>query len=267
MGAPMIEDERLYSFFVEYKAKIDNGNETPTSFSSREKPQVVNKSAAFWETSSGLLRETKLRKNHINGSEVLRHMTACFTEGVRSKKNLSRLKAPDVISRLPHMYDEDEVYCFFLFWLELPTNEWLDAFLFEVAASWKDITEYKRIEEKLSTALDSLVEVNVPDHLNLEGLLKDNLLDSKSSSELSDKIYQYKKNVSELNYLSEQMCSIIRNAKNLNLPRNEEVELTDQFFKNGFLMRRVRESKRDIGAVRYALRDLELESINEAEEN
>ena len=93
MGAPMIEDERLYSFFVEYKAKIDNGNETPTSFSSREKPQVVNKSAAFWETSSGLLRETKLRKNHINGSEVLRHMTACFTEGVRSKKKPISVKS------------------------------------------------------------------------------------------------------------------------------------------------------------------------------
>lgn len=36
--------------------------------------------------------------------------------------------------------------------------------------------------------------------------------------------------------------------------------MTEEFFNNGFLMRRVKENKNNIGSVRYALKELELGS-------
>ena len=38
MGAPTIEDERLFSFFEDYKANITDGFETPTNFGHRSYP-------------------------------------------------------------------------------------------------------------------------------------------------------------------------------------------------------------------------------------
>jgi hypothetical protein len=257
MGAPTIEDERLYSFFEDYKAKITDGLETLTSFSPMEKPPLINKLSSLWQPSSRLPEDTAPNYD-ISDMVVLRHITACFTDGVKSPKNLSRLKVPNVMSRLPYMQKEDEAYDFFLFWLELPTNEWLDAFLFEVAASWKDLSLQREAESKLSMASISLYEVNERGVSELARLLDDDILDEKSRIELSEKFDQYQKNRDELMALTDQMRSIIDSIEFPSLPKTDEAEITDQFYENGFLMRRVEENKKDIRTARYALKDLEL---------
>lgn len=257
MGAPTIEDERLYSFFEDYKAKITDEIETPTSFGPREKSPSVNKISALWQPSPRLPEDTATNYD-ISDKVVLKHITACFTDGVKSAKNLSRLKAPDVMSRLPYMHKEDEAYDFFLFWLELPTNEWLDAFLFEVAASWRDLSLRREAESKLNIASMSLYDMNQRGVSELAGLLDDDILDEKSRIELSEKFDQYQKNRDELMILTAQMRSIIESIELQNLPKTDEAEITNQFYENGFLMRRVEENKKDIRTARYALKDLEL---------
>jgi hypothetical protein len=257
MGAPTIEDERLYSFFDDYKAKITDGRETPTSFGPREKPPVINKLSSLWQPSTRLPEDTAPNYN-ISDMVVLRHITACFTDGVKSSKNLSRLKAPNVMSRLPYMHKEDEAYNFFLFWLELDSNEWLDAFLFEVAASWKDLSLQREAESKLTMASASLYDVNQRGVSELARLIDDDLIDEKSRMELSEKFDQYQKNRDELMILTAQMRSIIESIELQNLPKTDEAEITNQFYENGFLMRRVEENKKDIRTARYALKALEL---------
>ena len=257
MGAPTIEDERLYSFFEDYKANITDGLETPTSFGPREKSPLVNKISSLWQPSPRPPEDTAPNYD-ISDTVVLRHITACFTDGVKSPKNLSRLKVPDFMSRLPHMHKEDEAYDFFLFWLELPTNEWLDAFLFEVAASWKALSDQREAERKLDRASISLRNIDRRAIYGISGLLDDDILDEKSRIELSEKYDQYQKNRDELVALTTQMRSIIESIELPNLPKTDEAEITDQFYENGFLMRRVEENKKDIRTARYALKDLEL---------
>ena len=58
--------------------------------------------------------------------------------------------------------------------------------------------------------------------------------------------------------LTTQLRSIIESIELPNLPKTEEAEITNQFYENGFLMRRVEENKKDIRTARYALKDLEL---------
>ena len=257
MGTPTIEDERLYSFFEDYKANITDGLETPTNFGPREKSPLVNKISSLWQPSPRL-PEDAAPNYDISDTVVLRHITACFTDGVKSPKNLSRLKVPDVMSRLPYMHEEDEAYDFFLFWLELDSNEWLDAFLFEVAASWKDLSDQREAERKLDRALISLGNIDRRAIYGISGLLDDDILDEKSRIELSEKFDRYQKNRDELVALTTQMRSIIENIELPNLPKTEEAEITNQFYENGFLMRRVEENKKDIRTAKHALKDLEL---------
>lgn len=257
MGAPTIEDERLYSFFEDYKANIIDGLVTPTSFVPREKSPLVNKISSLWQPSPRLSKDTAPNYD-ISDEVVLRHITACFTDGVKSPKNLSQLKAPDFMSRLPYMHKEDEAYDFFLFWLELSPNEWLDAFLFEVAASWKDLSLQREAEIKLSMASASLYDVNQRGVSELARLIDDDLIDEKSRIELSEKFDQYQKNRDALMILIAQIRSIVESIKLPNLPKTDEAEITNQFYENGFLMRRVEENKKDIRTARYALKDLEL---------
>ena len=146
----------------------------------------------------------------------------------------------------------------FSFWLELPTNEWLDAFLFEVAASWKDLSLRREAESKLNIASMSLYDVNQRGVYELAELLDDDILDEKSRIELSEKFDQYQKNRDELMTLIAQMRSIMESIELPNLPKTDEAEITHQFYENGFLMRRVEENKKDIRTARYALKDLEL---------
>ena len=58
--------------------------------------------------------------------------------------------------------------------------------------------------------------------------------------------------------LTAQIRSIIESIKLPNLPKTDEAKITNQFYENDFLMRRVEENKEDIRTARYALKDLEL---------
>ena len=258
MGAPMVDDSQVYSFFTEYRADIKAGKKTPTSFGNDPKSTLIEETSDMRQDSPASVKEEAPSPYKIDDDKVLRHIATCFTAGIWSPKNLARLKAPTVMSRLSYMHKEAEAYDFFLFWLQLPTNEWLDAFLFEVAASWKEVSDNKKTETKLNVASYSINELKKPSFDRLEDLLNDKIFDEKSSFELSDSIERYKKNVAELQNISKQMRSIIQRVETPNLLKNDEAELTDQFFQNGYLMRRVNENKKDIGAVRYAFKDLEL---------
>ena len=258
MGAPMVDDGQLYSFFKEYRADIKAGRKTPTSFGNNPKSTLIEETSGMRQDPPASVREEASSPYEIDDDKVLRHITTCFTAGIWSPKNLARLKAPTVMSRLSHMHEEAEAYDFFLFWLQLPTNEWLDAFLFEVAASWKEVSDTKKTEEKLKVASYSINDFKKPSFDRLKDLLNDKIFDEKSSFELSDSIDRYTENVAELQKISKQMRSIIQGVQTPNLLKNDEAELTDQFFENGYLMRRVNENKKDIGAVRYAFKDLEL---------
>ena len=58
--------------------------------------------------------------------------------------------------------------------------------------------------------------------------------------------------------LMAKMRSMIESIELPSLPKTDEAKIPDQFYKNGFLMRRVQENKKDIGNARYALKDSEL---------
>ena len=55
------------------------------------------------------------------------------------------------------------------------------------------------------------------------------------------------------------MLRIIEDKKMPELFHTEDVEMTDRFFENKFMMRRVKENRKNIGKVRHALKDLGLE--------
>lgn len=257
MGAPTIEDERLYSFFRDYKVSEADNRKNPPNFGSKEKPPLINKISSLWRASPRQ-PEDNAPDHNISDELVLRHIAACFTDGVKSPKNLSRSRAPNVMSRLPYMHDEDEAYDFFLFWLELDSNEWLNAFLFEVATSWKDLSDQREAEHRLYLASSSLYDISQREIYDIAKILDDDILDEKSRAMLSPKFEQYEKKLHEIDDLTAQMRSIIHSIELPSLPKTDEAEITNQFYENGFLMRRVEENKKDIRTARYALKDLEL---------
>ena len=261
MGAPMIEDERLYSFFDEFKANMHADVETSKGLYLQEKQQLNDELSTFSSAYTVPGQNPELSEYQLDNGKILRHITDCFTKGVRSAKNLSLGKPPNVVSRLPYMHEERKAYEFFLFWLELPTNEWLDAFLFEVAASWKDITEHRELQEKLSIASNNLVTINISEFPSRDELQSYTAFNEKSVSELLDYISQYSERLHELQQLSKKMRSIIDSFKNSEFQISEEAQLSDDFFENQFLMRRVKENRKNIRTVKYALKDLGLEEI------
>ena len=73
--------------------------------------------------------------------------------------------------------------------------------------------------------------------------------------------------ISDLNHqeniirdIEDNIYALVDSLRTPDLIRTEEVQMTEEFFNNGFLMRRVKENKKNIGSVRYALRELDLGS-------
>ena len=176
MGAPMIEDERLYSFFDEFKANMDADVETSEGLYLQEKQQLNDELSTFSSAYTVLNKTLSFR--NINWITEKFYVTLrTVYKGVVA---LSLGKPPDVSSRLPYMHKEKELMNSSF---RTSTNEWLDAFLFEVAASWKDIVNLG-ITEKLSKASNNLVTKS-PDS-QVEKLQSYTAFNEKSVSELLD---------------------------------------------------------------------------------
>jgi len=260
MGLPMLEKKRLYSFLKSYENSINQGLERPLSFKDHDEPPMIIKVSARWSPARKSVDEAPPVGREITDNEILRHITSCFTDGVLSREHLARLKSPKITSDLPYMHEDAHAYDFFIFWLELPPNEWLDAFLFEVAASWQMITAAKNSNEALLAASFDLSLLDRPTSLDrLQNTLKRQFLNEDESNELTEKIVAYKETAENLNKLSRDMLRIIEDKKMPELFHTEDVEMTDRFFENKFMMRRVKENRKNIGKVRHALKDLGLE--------
>ena len=110
-------------------------------------------------------------------------------------------------------------------------------------------------------ASNNLVTINTPEFPSREELKSYTAFNEKSVSELLDYISQYSERLHELQQLSKKMRSIIDSFKNSEFQTSEEAQLSDDFFENQFLMRRVKENRKNIRTVKYALKDLGLEEI------
>ena len=104
-----------------------------------------------------------------------------------------------------------------------------------------------------------MVTINSPEFPSREELQSHKAFNEKSVSELLDYSSQYSERLHELQQLSKKMRSIIDSFKNSESQISEEAQLSDDFFKNQFLMRRVKENRNNIRVARYALKDLTLE--------
>ena len=104
-----------------------------------------------------------------------------------------------------------------------------------------------------------MVTINTPEFPSRDELQSYTAFNEKSVSELLDYSSQYSERLHELQQLSKKMRSIIDSFKNSESQISEEAQLSDDFFKNQFLMRRVKENRNNIRVARYALKDLKLE--------
>ena len=260
MGLPWVDKERLYSFFDSYESAVVGGIRRPKSFAETGAPPATQRATGIWSDAKQAVEKKRFFDGEIPDDDILDHITTCFTNGVRSTKNLSRLRAPEIASDLPYLHEDELTYAFFGFWLELPVNEWLDAFLFEVAASWQKIIQSKDNNEMLLNASFNLSVLDRPSSLDrLQRVLDRDFLDEEESKELGEKIEAYKETANRLNELSIGMRGMIESKKTPELFHTDEVEMTSEFFENQFLMRRVKENRKNIGRVRHALKDLGLE--------
>lgn len=260
MGLPWVDKDRLYSFFESYERAVIGGTRLPKSFAEIDVQSAVQKATGMWSDAKQPVEKKQFFDGEITDDDILDHITACFTNGVRSTKNLSRLRVPEIASDLPYMHEDELTYTFFGFWLELQTNEWLDAFLFEVAASWQKIIQSKDNNEMLLNASFNLSVLDRPSSLDrMQRMLDKDFLDEEESKELGEKIEAYKETANRLNELSIDMRGMIESKKTPELFHTEEVEMTNEFFGNQFMMRRVKENRKNIGRVRHALKDLGLE--------
>ena len=270
MGPPYLDKNRLYDFFVEYKkeATRETGR-FPTDFSTRVKPvSMINKISGLWTSKlsddvTGLQpNKTRPKQDprlpRITNHQIESHVVAFFTRGVLAKEELGLLRTPELVSDLQFMQDDAKAYDFFLFWLDQSNNEWLDAFLFEVADQWQDVMRAQEKNQALSEAALGLRSSSRFSTDNLWGLIKSGTLGDHDQNRLMELIadLNYQENI--IRDIKGEIYTLVDGMRTPDLIRTEEVQMTEEFFSNGFLMRRVKENRKNIGSVRYALRELEL---------
>jgi hypothetical protein len=270
MGPPYLDKNRLYDFFVEYKkeATRETGR-FPTDFSTRVKPvSMINKISGLWTSKlsddvAGL-RPNKTRPKQdpslprITNHQIESHVVAFFTRGVLAEEELGLLRAPELVSDLQFMQDDNKAYDFFLFWLDQSNNEWLDAFLFEIADQWQDVMRAQEKNQALSEAVLGLRSSSRFSTDNLRGLLKSGTLGNHDQNKLMELISDLNHQENIIRDIENNIYTLVDGLRTPDLMRTEGAQMTAEFFSNGFLMRRVKENKNNIRSVRYALRELEL---------
>lgn len=267
MGLPFVKKQELYDFFQDYMNEIESGIRASTNYSKSAEKPLINKIQGLWSTTPNDQPETA--RSRVSKSDIDRHLTTCFTNGVTSNHHLSGLRPPGIESDLPHMSDDPVAYNFFLFWLDQPQNEWLDAFLFELAGKWQEV---KKAQEKdqssvefrssLSMALQETVSFRSS---RLNSIIGKELFDGKERqyvakllAEIDDKQLEVAAILAEIRELIEVKRDLLEAEHDPYLISLNGIQLSPHFEANGFLVRRVKENKKNIGKVRYALKELDL---------
>jgi hypothetical protein len=196
----------------------------------------------------------------ITNHQIESHVVAFFTRGVVAEAELGLLKTPELASDLQFMQDDAKAYDFFLFWLDQSNNEWLDAFLFEAADQWQDVMRAQEKNQAISKAVLGLRSSSRFSTDNLWGLIKSGSLGDHDQNKLMELISDLNHQENIIRDIEDNIYTLVDSLRTPDLIRTEEVQMTEEFFNNGFLMRRVKENKKNIGSVRYALKELELGS-------
>ena len=257
MGLPFVKKQELYDFFQDYMNEIESGIRASTNYGKSAEKPLINKIQGLWSTTPNGQPETA--RSRVSDRDIDRHLTACFTNGITSDQHLSGLKPPGVESDLPYMYDDPVAYNFFLFWLDQPQNEWLDAFLFEIADRWKELATAKKTNDDLLQLRGELMDFDYSqiDNINNRGTAK--VFNEKDHKDFTDLVIKLRESVEVTKLISDQIQSLIVNNIVPATIQNEEAQMTKDFNRNGFLIKRVNENRKNIGMVRHALKKIGLD--------
>lgn len=269
MGPPYVRKDRLYAFFDGYERAIQESTTRRDDFNANEQSiSFLNKISGLWSREEPFPLEEETPKkpatagfseaSNITDDEIEEHVVACFTKGIEAAEGLSKLRPSEFGSDIQFMHDDERAYDFFLFWLEQPANEWLDAFLFEVADQWGDVRNAREKNAKLLQAARTLETLNPAAVDGLYDLIKGGVLEHDDQIELTSLMEELRASILGLRYATDDIRDFIRSKRVPELISTDEVETTDDFFNNGYLMRRISENKKNIGSVKYALRELGL---------
>ena len=257
MGLPFVKKQELYDFFQDYMNEIESGIRASTNYGKSAEKPLINKTQGLWSTTPNDLPETA--RSRVSDRDIDRHLTTCFTNGITSDQHLSGLKPPGVESDLPYMYDDPVAYNFFLFWLDQPQNEWLDAFLFEIADRWKELATAKKTNDDLLQLRGELMDFDYSqfDNINNRGTAK--VFNEKDHKDFTDLVIKLRESVEVTKLISHQIQSLIVDNIVPATIQNEEAQMTKDFNRNGFLIKRVNENRKNIGMVRHALKKIGLD--------
>ena len=269
MGPPYIKKDRLYAFFDGYTRATQDSARRQNEYNANEQSiSLLNKISGLWprEEPATLGEEAPTKRvasgfskaSNITDDEIEQHVLAYFTQGVEAAEGSSKLHTSEFASDIQFMHEDERAYGFFLFWLDQPANEWLDAFLFEVADKWGDVRNAKERNAKLSQAAKMLETPSFRDLDDLYDLMKSGVLDGEDEMHLNALMEELEVKRSALSYATYEIRDFISSKQVPELISTDLVQVTNDFFYNGYLMKRVSENKKNIGSVRYALRELGL---------
>jgi len=270
MGPPYLDKNRLYDFFDDYKKEVTKGTgQFPSDFSPRVKPaSMISRISGLWtsklsDDAVGLRPNKVFSKQdpslpRITNNQIESHVVAFFTRGIVAEAELGLLQVPELASDLQFMQDDAKAYNFFLFWLDQSNNEWLDAFLFEAADQWQDVMRAQEKNQALSEAVLGLRSSSRFSTDNLWGLIKSGALTDKNQERLLELIHDLNDHEKIIQNLKNEINEFANSLRAPELFSTGHVQMTSEFFNNGYLMKRVKENKKNIGRVRHALRELEL---------
>jgi len=269
MGPPYVRKDRLYAFFDGYMKAIQDSAGRRDDYNANEQSiSFINKISGLWsqETPRSLEEETPKapvatgfsQASNITDDEIEEHVAACFTKGIEAAEGLSKSRPLEFGSDIQFMHDDERAYDFFLFWLDQPANEWLDAFLFEAADQWQDVIHAQEKNQAISESLAGLQSSSRFSTDNLWGLIKSGALTDKNQERLLELIHDLNDHEKIIQNLKNEINEFANSLRSPELFSTGHVQMTSEFFNNGYLMKRVKENKKNIGRVRHALRELEL---------
>jgi len=269
MGPPYVRKDRLYAFFDGYMKAIQDSARRRDDYNANEQSiSFLNKISGLWSQETPRSLEEEIPKapvatrfsqaSNITDDEIEEHVAACFTKGIEAAEGLSKSRPLEFGSDIQFMHDDERAYGFFLFWLDQPANEWLDAFLFEAADQWQDVIHAQEKNQAISESLAGLQSSSRFSTDNLWGLIKSGALTDKNQERLLELIHDLNDHEKIIQNLKNEINEFANSLRAPELFSTGHAQMTSEFFNNGYLMKRVKENKKNIGRVRHALRELEL---------
>ena len=107
------------------------------------------------------------------------------------------------------MYDDPVAYNFFLFWLDQPQNEWLDAFFFEIADRWKELATAKKTNDDLLHLRGELMDFDYSQFDNINNRVPLRSLTKKTSKDFTDLVIKLRESVEVTKLISHQISRLL----------------------------------------------------------